>query len=314
MPTTPSADRIKQIREKIERPRQAAAIIQAAALGDGHAITVDPEKLTVSPQCVHESTDSRTLSEQICDLMYPHEPIGEFFHYTGLGSFKGVAGTGALWLAHLLKRIDEDEISTHAGQHGYTGYTDDSERSAYVKTLANDLFYISVTPTSATNDVGMWADFAEGGTGVRLRLRIEVDQGRHYGELRRIQYLTLGTKTLLNRINDDLIAGGFPEFLPWTTSKIGAFCLPEGDYGCEYEVRLLYKFHQDVVAHPGKDPRDLREDNGRFKYLKLPLGGDNDIASITLLGIEAGPKADMAEICRIVAGSAFCGINPTQAP
>jgi hypothetical protein len=48
-----------------------------------------------------------------------------------------------------------------------------------------------------------------------------------------IQYLTLGTKTLLNRINDDLIAVGFPEFLPWTTSKIGAFRLPEGDYGDE---------------------------------------------------------------------------------
>lgn len=246
--------------------------------------------------------------------MYPHEPGGEFFHYTGLRAFEGVAGNGVLWLAHLLKRIDEDEISTHAGQHGYTGYTDESKRSAYVKTLAKDLFYMSVTPTTATNEGGMWTGFAEGGTGARLRLRIEVDQGRQHGELRRIQYLTLGTKTLLNRINDDLIAVGFPEFLPWTTSKIGAFCLPEGDYGDEYEVRLLYKFHQDVVAHPGKDSRDLREDNGLFEYWKLPLGQVNDIASVTLLGIEAGPNADMAEIRRIVAGSAFSGMNPTQAP
>jgi hypothetical protein len=182
------------------------------------------------------------------------------------------------------------------------------------ETLAKDLFYTSVTPTSATNQGGMWTGFAEGGTGVRLRLRIEVDQSRQHGELRRIQYLTLGTKTLLNRINDDLIAVGFPEFLPWTTSKIGAFCLPEGDYGDEYEVRLLYKFHQDVMAHPGKDARDLREDNGLFEYWKLPLGQVNDIASVTLLGIEAGPNADMAEIRRIVAGSAFSGMNPTQAP
>ena len=43
-------------------------------------------------------------------------------------------------------------------------------------------------------------------------------------------------------------------------------------------------------------------------------GQVNDIASVTLLGIEAGPNADMAEIRRIVAGSAFSGMNPTQAP
>jgi hypothetical protein len=76
----------------------------------------------------------------------------------------------------------------------------------------------------------------------------------------------------------------------------------------------LYKFHQDVVARPGKDPRDLREDNGLFEYWKLPLGQVNDIAAVTLLGIEAGPNADMVEIRRIVAGSAFSGMNPTQAP
>jgi hypothetical protein len=245
--------------------------------------------------------------------MYPHEPGGEFFHYTGPDAFKGIAANGVLWLAHLLKRIKEHEISTHAGQHGYTGYTDESKRSAYVKTLAKDLFYTSVTPTSATNDRRMWSDFAGRGAGVRLRLRIEVDRDRQHGEMRKIRYLAPGAKTLLNLINDALIAAGFPEFLPWTTSKIGAFCLPDAVYGDEYEVRLLYKFHQDVVAHPGKDPRDLREDNGLFEYWKLPLGQVNDIASVTLLGIEAGPNADMAEIRRIVAGSAFSGMNPTQA-
>jgi hypothetical protein len=169
-----------------------------------------------------------------------------------------------------------------------------------------------VTPIGATNDRPMWAAFADGGTGVRLRLRIEVDRDRQHGELRKIRYLVAGEKTLLNLINDDLSAAGFPEFLPWTTSKIGAFCLPEAIYGGEYEVRLLYKFHQDVVLHAQKDPKDLRENSGKFEYWKLPLNQDNDIASVTLLGIEAGPNANMVEIRKIVAGSCFSGINPKQ--
>lgn len=313
MTTISAADRITQIRQIAERPRRAAAIIEAAARDAGHPIAVDPEKLTVSPDCIHETTDSRALSEHVCDVMYPHEPGGDFFHYTGPDAFKGIAANGVLWLAHLLKRIDEDEISTHAGQHGYTGYTDASKRSAYVKTLAKDLFYMSVTPTVTANEGPMWAAFAEGGTGVRLRLHIEVDRGCQNGELRKIRYVVPGEKTFLNLINDDLSAAGFPQFLPWTTSKIGAFCLPEAVYGGEYEVRLLYKFHQGMAVHSKKDPRDLRETSG-FEYWKLPLGQVNDIATITLTGIEAGPNANLAEIQNVVARSAFSGIIPTQAP
>lgn len=314
LPTTSASDRIDEIRERIERPRRAAAIIEAALRNAGHPMTVDPEKLTVSSDCIHETTGSRTLSEHVCDAMYPHEPGGEFFHYTGRDAFKGIAANGVLWLAHLLKRIKEHEISTHADQHGYTGYTDAAKKTAYLDSLAKDLFYTSVTPIGATNDGPMWFAFAEGGTGVRLRLRIEVDRDRHHGELRKIRYLVVGEKTLLNLINEDLRAAGFPEFLPWTTSKIGAFCLPKAIYGGEYEVRLLYKFHPDVVSHAHKDPRDLREDSGTFEYWKLPLNKDNDIASVTLLGIEAGPNADMAEIRSILAGSGFSGVNLTQAP
>lgn len=308
-----AADRIRQIRAISERPRRAAAIIAAAARDAGHHISVDPEKLTVASEFITETTGSRALSDWICDQMYPCEPGGEFFHYTGLDAFKGIAANGVLWLAHLLKRIEEDEISTHADQHGYTGYTDESKKAAYVKSLAKDLFYTSVTPVGATNQRQMWLGFAEGGAGVRLRLRIEVDQGRQNGELRKIQYLVPGAKTLLNRINEELNMAGFPQFLPWTTSKIGAFCLPKGDYGSEYEVRLLYKFHQDVVVHAGRDPRDLRQDNGRFEYWELPIGQPNSIASVKLLGIEVGPNADMAEVCRIAAAS-FPGVTPTQAP
>lgn len=83
MTTTTAADRIMQIRQSIQRPRRAGAIIEAAARDAGHPVTVDPEKLTVSSDCIHETTGGRPLSEHIYCAMYPHEPGGEFFHYTG---------------------------------------------------------------------------------------------------------------------------------------------------------------------------------------------------------------------------------------
>lgn len=155
-----AADRIKQIQDQIERPLRAAAIIEAASSDAGCAITVDPEKLVVSSQCIHETTGTRFLSETIFDFMFPRESAGEFFHYTGVQALDGILKYGVLWLAHLLKRIDDDELSTHAAQHRWTGYTDDSDGPAYIKSLAKDLFYMSMTPTNAANQGRLWSDFA----------------------------------------------------------------------------------------------------------------------------------------------------------
>jgi hypothetical protein len=135
--------------------------------------------------------------------MYPHEPAGDFFHYTGLQAFERIIGGGLLRLTHLSKRMSpaEGEIRTSAEQHGWEGYLDDSSGPAYAETLAKDLFYTSFTRTRAPNPAQMWT---------RLRFRIEVNRARgHRGELRAIQYQANG-KTLLNLINDDLDGAGLP--------------------------------------------------------------------------------------------------------
>ena len=314
MSTTRASDRIKEFQNRIERRLQAAAIIEAASKDAGCPITADSEKIEVSSRCVHETTGSRLVSEALWDFMYPREPGGEFFHYTGEQALESILKNRTLWLVHLLKRIDEDELSTHAAQHGWTGYTDASNEPAYINTLAKDLFYLSMTPTTALNERRMWSDFAAGGTGARLRLRVDIDSNLQHAELRKIGYVQEGTKTLLNEINEQLKVGGLPEFLPWASSKIGAFCLPSPSYGGEYEVRLLYKFHHDPALAGQNDPRDHRKSNGVFEYWELPLEQPNSVASVRLIGIEAGPSADMKAIRAAVAKSAYSRIVPVQVP
>lgn len=306
MTNTTYTNPIDAIRESIERRKLTAAIISGVLSRSGHPTSVDPDKLIVKPKGVHEKTANQgALSNRICDLMYPHEPAGDFFHYTGPQAFEGIIGGGLLRLTHLSKRMSpaEGEIRTSAEQHGWEGYLDDTSGPAYAETLAKDLFYTSFTRTQAPNPVQMWTNFGEGGRGARLRFRIEVNHARgHRGELRAIQYQANG-KTLLNLINDDLDAAGLPHFLPWTASKIGAFNLLD-DLHHESEIRLLFKHHQGVP--------DERQNDGPVQFWAVAIDQENNIASIKLTGIEAGPQADLDRIRKVTQASAFARVDPQR--
>jgi hypothetical protein len=237
--------------------------------------------------------------------MYPHEPASDFFHYTRPRAFEGIIGGGLLRLTHLSKRMNpaEGEIRTSAEQHGWDGYLDESSGPAYAETLAKDLFYTSFTRTNAPNHAQMWTDFGEGGSGARLRFRIEVNRtSGHRGELRAIQYQANG-KTLLNLINGDLAAAGLPHFLPWTASKIGAFNLLD-DLDHESEIRLLFKHHEGAL--------DERQNDGPVQFWVVPIDQENDIASVKLTGIEAGPHADLDRIRKFTQASAFAHVVPQR--
>jgi hypothetical protein len=306
--TTHPLSPIEIVQETIRRRRTAAGIIQKALADDGHQTTVDPNTLIVRPKGVFEITANKgALADQIWDLMYPHAPVGEFFHYSDMAGFKGIIGDGLLRLTYLTKRMAEDtELRTHARRHRWRGYLDTSAGPDYADTLAKDIFYTSFTPTNSKNEREMWRDFGGHSRGVRLRLQVEVDRARpHRGELRAIKYLT-GEKTLLNRINDDLAAAGLPEFLPWKASKIGAFGLPSGSLDVESEIRLLVKHHQGAP--------DIRKTDGAREFLEVPINQDNDIATVTLLGIEAGPDAAVDVILKAAEGSSFANIPVVRAP
>jgi hypothetical protein len=109
----------------------------------------------------------------------------------------------------------------------------------------------------------------------------------------RDHYETAGL-TLLNEIDEVLLAGGFPRFVAWTTSRIGAFYLPN-HYSGEDEVRLLHKHFTGAT--------DLRKRDGSNHYWPLPLNVANEVATAELISIEAGPNADRARIEKAVRSS-----------
>lgn len=296
-----AADRIVQIMENRERLELAAAIIEGAGRQLGHEIPVDWTKLAITERCIHEKTGSRALSERICGIVYPNEEGRvELLHYTNMKAFRGIAAGGVLRLAQLSGRLGENEIRAHAEQHACDGY-----RGAIVEELARDLFFTSFTRTTAVNEAGLWRSFADNGWGVRLRFAVEIDGARpHHGELRGIRYFD-GMQTLLNLIDADLAAVDLPRFLPWSTSRITAFGLPEG-YDDEAEVRLMLKHHQGAPDH--------RKNEGGFDFWEVPIDADNDVASVTLLGVEAGRHADLAMVEQIIQGSAIDGARLGRAP
>jgi hypothetical protein len=116
---------------------------------------------------------------------------------------------------------------------------------------------------------------------------------QHRGHLRGIHYETAGL-TLLNEIDEVLLAGGFPRFVAWTTSRIGAFYLPN-HYSGQDEVRLLHKHFTGAT--------DLRKRDGSNHYWPLPLNVANEVATAELISIEAGPNADRARIEKAVRSS-----------
>lgn len=143
----------------------------------------------------------------------------------------------------------------------------------------------------------MWGAFAKG-TGARLEFRVEPKAV----ELRPIRYELTGSTTLLNEINEALARQGEPPFVPWTTSRIGAFYL-SSTVRTEDEVRLLMKRHQggfDPTAH-----------DGASAYWPVPIGADNEVCRLDLLGIHVAPGGTRNDIEGAIAGTAFAKVTVT---
>lgn len=276
--------------QEITRRRKIGRIFKSVVSGYGLVAIVDENDLTLGEHVTVEHTGSRKLSNAILDNMFPKEPSPcELFHYTSLTSLINIASTGQLRLYWARKRIGQGELDTFARKHRLKGYLDGSEGEAFYKTLSDDLFYTSLTRPGGGDEFDLWRSFAEGGSGVRLRLSVSPSRA----ELRAIQYEDTAD-TLLKKLNDALVGEGERPFVPWSLSKIGAFYLPSTLHR-EDEVRLLIK------GHPGG--RDDVEDDTNNKYWPLPIGISNDFCLIELLEIHLGPIANRSDIQAAIANT-----------
>jgi hypothetical protein len=281
---------------QIEREKKVRGIFESVLRQHGLDAHADAVELTLSPNAIVEHTGSRKLSHAILDSMFPRAPSpSELFHYTNLASLKSIAATGQLRLYWARKRLGQGELDTFAVKHGLKGYLDSTTGEPFYKTLSDDLFYMSLTRPGGGDEADLWNVFAEGGRGVRLTLRVDPSGA----ELRAIRY-DVHAETVLSKLNNALASEGEPCFVPWSLSKIGAFCLPSTLH-LEDEVRLLIKRYAG-----GRDDTLL---DGADKYWPLPIGEGNDFCQIDLVEIRPGPKAREQDVEASIAGTRFESVS-----
>ncbi len=277
---------------EIERSEKLRRILESVLREYGlHAHASDAE-LTLSPTVIVEHPGSRKLSHAILDSMFPRAPSpSELFHYTNVASLKSIAATGQVRLYWARKRIGQGELDAFAIKYGLKGYLDSSAGEPFYKTMSDDLFYMSLTHPGGGDETDLWNAFAEGGRGVRLKLRVHPSRA----ELRAIQYDAHADK-VLTKLNSAFTSEGEPPFVPWSLSKIGAFCLPSTLHR-EDEVRLLIKRYTEG--------RDDTLPDGDNRYWPLPIGESNDFCQIDLVEIHLGPIARKQDVQSAIAGTRF---------
>jgi hypothetical protein len=270
----------------IQRRTKIAKIFRPVLAKYGLEHLFDPLKLHIRKERITELSYCRELSNGILEAMFPKEPIpSDLFHYTKLPVLRSIASFGKLRLYWVRKRIGQGELDTFAVTHGLEGYLKSSKGKApFYKELSDDIFYTSLTRPGGQNEDELWNVFAEGGRGVRLKLKVAPVRAR--SDLRPIQY-EAPAQTLLNELNEALAKEGEPPFLPWTISRIGAFYLPSFLHR-EDEVRLMIKRYKDGRNDARPDAPD--------EYWPIPLNSESDYCRIDLVEIQLGPNTNRSDV------------------
>ena len=197
----------------------------------------DMREIHVLPnsQIVIELTSAPgTISEALIDHHFP--PIKdevELAHYTSLTSGKSILNSGELRLYSILKRLSQHEFHTFSEAHGLQGYLENKDGEPYYITLMRDLFYTSFTDPNLQDQQQMWNVFGDGGTGVKLVLKVQVI--KKCSELRPILYhsASKSPETVIKQLSDRIFDECSCHFIMRGISRIGAFYLPlvqnEGD-------------------------------------------------------------------------------------
>lgn len=285
---------IASIFDEIDRKKKVANIIRNSLKPFGLDHHVDERELHVHDKYIAETTGQQSrLSRAVLDQMFPGEPSpSTLYHYTDLKGLKGIASTAQLRLYPIRNRLGQGgELKAFAKTHHLEGYLDTSQGDAFYKELSDGLFYVAMTPVPPKNPSLMWSYFAAG-AGVWLEFQVQPQAA----ELRPIRYENQGTKTLLSEINEALSASGEPPFVPWTTSRIGAFYLTSV-VSSEDEVRLLVKSYdgsQDPIAN-----------DGASDFWPIPIGVENTYCRLDIKDIHLAPGANETTVKAAIAGTPF---------
>lgn len=254
---------------------------EAASILTRHGLTLpfDPVEFNVTASNIYEPCSCTSISTQLLDSVFPKTGPTEVLHFTRPEVLPSLLEYKSLWLASIIKRLDEGEYIRFAEEHGYASANSKKIR----KDLAQNYFYTSFTAVGSASAATHWNDFSAQGSGFCLRFSLTPNSA----DLRNIQYQT-NAKTLLTRIDEELKASIGRTFFPRGIARLSAFYLGQ-DLAYEDEIRLMVSNPQAVTKfmHRG------------YEYVAIRLEFDNPWCAVRLSSITCGNAGDEQYVRRL---------------
>jgi hypothetical protein len=280
--------------------RETAADAFNRAMKDNSInLTASPWDFSKGVKCIILGINpyGEALSANLFDILFPSLESGIYYNYQTIESYKALAEHRGLRFFSTKKLSSEGEFIPLCKDLGLDGYwrQDGCGRvTGEHPNLMNDLFYKSFVSCPETNAEKLWDQFAKGGTGVRIKVRIDVVTG--YPDFRRMAYQRSEAFDVLKSLFESFRSFGC-HLIPGGLSRMPAY-YQLNEFKYQNECRLLAK------RFPGYDhlfPFTVRyHKTEQCNYIDCPLDTRTcPQFNITLLDVEKGPNCDENELNHI---------------
>lgn len=253
-----------------------------------------PLDFTIGDKCISPAWNLRgeTLSNRLFDLLFPRLKSSIYYHYLTFESFQAVVKYDSLRLFSTKKLSSIGEFIPLCQDLELDGYwrirADGRSEGSHVS-MMDDLFYKSFVSSSEDNASELWDTFAEGGTGVRLAVQIDVHPD--YQDFRQVSYQGSPVVAALDALLKAFRETGW-HFVPFGISRMpGYYQLKQWSH--HKECRLIAKRHPG--AHDCFPFKVGRDEGGRAKcnYIDCALTAPTCSAfQLKLVDAVPGPATD----------------------
>lgn len=256
-----------------------------------HGCSIRTTELDFTPgdQCIFTALNARgeLLADKLFELYSPKISSGIYYHYTSFVGFQQVISSGNLRFYSTKKRKSIGEFIPFCEEMGLDGYwrrnRHDSEEGEYLS-LMDDLYYKSFVSCPKTEAEYLWKTFADQGSGVRLKMQIDVHPD--YPDFRKMAYQGTEGHALLKKLLQAYREAD-SNFVPFGVSRMPAYCQLK-EFSVQNECRLLAKRHSG--AHdffPFKVEYDPEND---CSFIDCSLTAPTcSLFKLSLIEIETGP-------------------------
>ena len=211
-----------------------------------HSINLrtSPLDLSIGDNCIIPALNLRgeTLSNHLFDLLFPRLKSGIYYHYLTFESFQALVKYESLRFFSTKKLSSIGEFVPLCQDLELDGYwrigADGKPEGSHVA-MMDDLFYKSFVASPEDNASELWGTFAEGGTGVRLAVQIDVHPD--YPDFRQVSYQGSPVVAALDDLLRAFCENGW-HFVPFGISRMpGYYQLKQWSH--HKECRLIAKRH-----------------------------------------------------------------------